>query len=74
VVAMKVCVILGIPYWRVARAFARSKRSVHDAIRIGQPGRESRDADVESRWRRVLAAAKEAGVRDFKRGRAGDGD
>lgn len=67
VVAMKVCVVLGIPYWRVAKAFRRSKRSVHEALRIGRPGRAARDADLEERWRRVLAAVKAAGVRDFKR-------
>jgi hypothetical protein len=74
VAAMKVCVILGLPYWRVAKAFGVTKRSVHEALSIGRPGRERRDADMEARWRRIAAEVAKLDLPDFKRGVAAHGD
>ncbi len=58
VVAMHACVALGVPMQTTGRAFRRTRRSVHSAIRIGRPGREQRDEEVLAAMRNVVARVK----------------
>ena len=58
VVAMHACVALGLPMQVTARAFRRSRRSVHAALRLGRAGRESRDEAILQGFRSVVRTVK----------------
>lgn len=54
VVAMCACRELGLPLRVIARAFRRTRFCVHQALRVGIPGRERRDMSVRASVREVL--------------------
>lgn len=58
VVAMHACVALGVPMLTTAKAFKRKRRTVHSALRIGRPGRETRDDEVLVSMRAVVARVR----------------
>ena len=54
VVAMLACVKMGMSENMTARAFGRSRRSVHDAVSTGRPDRRRRDAAVMQDFEEVM--------------------
>ena len=67
VVAMHACVALGVPMLTTAKAFRRKRRTVHSAIRIGRPGRETRDDEVLAAMRAVVARVNAPNAGDVGR-------
>lgn len=54
VVAMLACVAMGLSLATTARAFGRSRWSVHAAMTMGRPGRKRRDAAVMQDFEEVM--------------------
>jgi hypothetical protein len=61
VAAMNACLVLGVPIATTAKAFKRSRRAVHSAVRIGRPGGEERDAAVLSATREIVGRMRALG-------------
>jgi hypothetical protein len=54
VVAMLACVAMGLAQKATARAFSRSRWTVHAALTMGRPGRARRDAAVMQDFEEVM--------------------
>lgn len=61
VAAMNACLVLGVPIFTTAKAFKRTRRTVHGAVRIGRPGGEKRDAALLSSTREILRRVSDPG-------------